>query len=139
MKGALVSLSLKDLQAITLFVDDLPAAADFYADVFGLELLVRDDNAAAYGFGNTIINLLRTPAAHELIEPARVAEAASGSRMQLTVHVEDVDATCAALAGLGVPLLNGPMDRPWGIRTAAFADPAGHVWEVAAPLRDQSG
>jgi uncharacterized glyoxalase superfamily protein PhnB len=30
-----------------------------------------------------------------------------------------------------VKLLNGPMDRPWGIRTAAFADPAGHVWEIA--------
>ena len=31
----------------------------------------------------------------------------------------------------GVELLNGPMDRPWGIRTAAFADPAGHIWEIA--------
>ncbi len=28
-------------------------------------------------------------------------------------------------------LLNGPQDRPWGRRTAAFADPAGHVWELA--------
>ena len=130
-----MSLSLQNLQAITLFVDDLPAAAAFYGDVFGLDLLVRDENAAAYGFGNTVINLLRSPAAHGLIEPARVAEAASGSRMQLTVHVDDVDATCAALGEHGVTLINGPMDRPWGIRTAAFADPAGHIWEIAAPLR----
>ena len=56
--------------------------------------------------------------------------------MQLTVQVDDVDATCAALAERGVRLLNGPMDRPWGIRTAAFADPAGHVWEIAAPLEE---
>lgn len=131
-----MSLPLQNLQALTLFVDDLPAAAEFYRDVFGLELLVRDESAAAFGFGNTVLNLLRTPAAHELIEPARVAEAAAGSRMQLTVHVDDVDATCAALAGHGVTLLNGPMDRPWGIRTAAFADPAGHVWEIAAPLAE---
>jgi uncharacterized glyoxalase superfamily protein PhnB len=47
------------------------------------------------------------------------------------VSVEDVDAACRELAGLGVALLNGPMDRPWGIRTAAFADPDGHVWEFA--------
>ena len=41
-----------------------------------------------------------------------------------------------ALAERGVALLNGPVDRPWGIRTAAFADPAGHVWEIAAPLEE---
>jgi uncharacterized glyoxalase superfamily protein PhnB len=30
-----------------------------------------------------------------------------------------------------VDLLNGPMDRPWGIRTASFRDPGGHIWEIA--------
>jgi hypothetical protein len=29
--------------------------------------------------------------------------------------------------------VNGPVDRPWG-RNAAFADPAGHAWEVAQLL-----
>ncbi|MDQ3782600.1 MAG: VOC family protein, partial [Actinomycetota bacterium] len=28
-------------------------------------------------------------------------------------------------------LLNGPVDRPWGVRTASFRDPAGHIWEIA--------
>jgi uncharacterized glyoxalase superfamily protein PhnB len=51
--------------------------------------------------------------------------------MQLTLTVEDVDATCAELASRGVELLNGPIDRPWGIRTASFADPSGHIWEIA--------
>jgi len=27
--------------------------------------------------------------------------------------------------------LNGPIDRPWGIRTASFRDPGGHIWEIA--------
>jgi uncharacterized glyoxalase superfamily protein PhnB len=31
----------------------------------------------------------------------------------------------------GAELVNGPMDRPWGIRTASFRDPAGHLWEIA--------
>jgi len=31
----------------------------------------------------------------------------------------------------GVKLLNGPMDRPWGNRTASFRDPGGHIWEIA--------
>ena len=38
---------------------------------------------------------------------------------------------CAELARRGVELINGPMDRPWGVRTACFADPAGHIWEIA--------
>ena len=31
-------------------------------------------------------------------------------------------------------LLNGPMDREWGMRTASFTDPDGHIWEIAQQL-----
>ena len=34
----------------------------------------------------------------------------------------------------GVELLNGPTNRPWGVRTASFADPDGHIWEVAGKI-----
>ena len=61
-----------------------------------------------------------------------MAAADAGSRVQLTLEVDDVDATCAELARRGVELLNGPLDRPWGVRTATFRDPAGHIWEIAA-------
>lgn len=69
--------------------------------------------------------------APELIEPATVAAPDAGSRMVLTVDVDDVDAVCEQLTARGVELLNGPMDRPWGIRTASFRDPSGHIWEIA--------
>jgi len=36
---------------------------------------------------------------------------------------------CAQLRDRGV-VLNGPVDRPWGMRAANFVDPAGHGWEV---------
>ncbi|PJN09632.1 glyoxalase [Streptomyces sp. CB01635] len=91
----------------------------------------HDDNSAVFEFGNTIINLLKTTAAPDLIEPARVAQADAGSRLQLTLPVDDVDAMCWELAARGVTLLNGPTDRPWGIRTASFRDPGGHIWEIA--------
>jgi uncharacterized glyoxalase superfamily protein PhnB len=54
--------------------------------------------------------------------------------MLLSLWVGDVDAACVELRRRGVRLLNGPVDRPWGKRTAAFADPAGAVWEVAQDL-----
>ena len=117
--------------AITLFVEDLAAAKEFYGRVFGLPVMYEDDNSAVFKFENTLINLLKTTAADELIEPAAVASRDAGSRVQFTLGVDDVDATCAELTGRGVELLNGPMDRPWGIRTASFRDPGGHIWEIA--------
>ncbi len=119
------------ISTITLFVDDLAETRQFYLDVFGLPVTYEDEDSTVFSFGNTIINLLRSSAAVELIEPAPVGAADAGSRFQFTIDVADVDATCADLARRGVTLLNGPMDRPWGIRTASFRDPAGHIWEIA--------
>lgn len=119
------------ISAITLFVEDLAAAKEFYGRAFGLLVMYEDDASAVFNFGNTIINLLKATEAVELIAPAKVATQDAGSRVQFTIGVDDVDAMCAELTSRGVELLNGPMDRPWGIRTAAFADPAGHVWEIA--------
>ncbi|MYV66708.1 VOC family protein [Streptomyces sp. SID2131] len=119
------------MSAITLFVEDLDATKRFYREVFGLPVAYEDDNSAVFEFGDTIVNLLETTAAPDLVAPARVARADAGSRLQLTLPVEDVDATCKELAARGVTLLNGPVDRPWGIRTASFRDPGGHIWEIA--------
>jgi catechol 2,3-dioxygenase-like lactoylglutathione lyase family enzyme len=121
----------KSIFAITLFAEDLEVAKQFYRDVFGLPVAYEDANSAVFDFGNTIINLLTATAAVGLIEPAAVASPDAGSRLQFTIQVDDVDAKCAELTARGVELLNGPMDRPWGIRTAAFRDPGGHIWEIA--------
>src|SRR5512141_1735596 len=121
----------KDIFAITLFVEDLEAAREFYQKVFGLPVMFEDPNSAVFKFGNTLINLLKITEAGELIAPARVTGREGGSRSVLTIQVDDVDAMCAQLSARGVELLNGPMDRPWGVRTASFADPGGHIWEIA--------
>ena len=119
------------IEAITLFAEDLDATKRFYVEVFGLPIHFEDDASAVFKFGNTLINLLTVGEAPELIAPAAVASPDSGARFQFTLGVEDVDAMCEELKRRGVELLNGPIDRPWGIRTAAFRDPAGHVWEIA--------
>ena len=62
--------------------------------------------------------------------PAEVAHGDAGVRVLLTVEVDDVDAVCADLTARGVELLNGPIHRPWGPRTASFRDPAGHTGEI---------
>jgi len=119
------------ISAITLFVEDLAATKQFYQDVFGLPVHYQDDASAVFNFGNTLINLLKVSEATSLIAPAAVGGSDAGARYQFTITVDDVDATCAELIERGAKLINGPMDRPWGIRTACFADPAGHIWEIA--------
>jgi len=119
------------IDAITLFVEDLPSTKAFYEKVFGLPVHFEDGHSAVFRFGDTLINLLDVSQAPDLIAPARVGVPDAGARFQLTLGVDDVDEMCARLTSRGVELLNGPMDRPWGVRTASFRDPAGHIWEIA--------
>ena len=130
--GAL--LTSASIGAITLFTEDLDRSKQFYRDVFGLPVVFEDANSAVFRLDNTIINLLKIAAAHELIEPGVPAPREAGARFVLTVGVDYVDAVCADLARRGVSLLNGPMNRPWGIRTASFTDTGGHIWELAQDL-----
>jgi catechol 2,3-dioxygenase-like lactoylglutathione lyase family enzyme len=111
-----MSEPLNSVGAITMFVEDRDRAKSFYESVFDVELVYEDEVSVAFTFGSLIVNLLVASEAPGLIGPA------------------DTDAVCAELARRGVELLNGPIDRPWGVRTAAFADPDGHVWEVAAKI-----
>ena len=129
----------KDVGAIVLFAEDLDRSKAFYQDVFGLPVQVEDANSAMFRFRNTMVVVQKTDAAHELIGPAPVASPAAGSRFQLSIFVDDLDAVCAELAKKGVSLINGPIDRPWGVRTVTFADPGGHIWEIAQDLPRAEG
>ncbi len=121
-----------NLFAVTIFAEDLAAMREFYERVFELPCMFAGDTSAVYKFGDTMINIIDIAGAPELIAPAPVAGPGTGARSMFTVQVDDVDALYAKLVANGVEFLNGPMDRPWGPRTAAFADPAGHMWEIAS-------
>ena len=124
-------MRLDTIEVVTLFVEDIDEAKAFYQKVFAPEVVYQDDVSSVLKFSGIMINLLAATQAPQLVEPSAVAAPASGARVSLTIKVDDVDAVCVELRSRGVTLLNGPVDRPWGRRTAAFADPSGHVWEVA--------
>jgi predicted enzyme related to lactoylglutathione lyase len=126
---------LSALEVITLFVEDLPSTSAFYTKVFANEMLFEDKVCSIMKVGNVVLNLLHIDNCPTLVEPLQVASPKAGARALYTIKVSDCDSVCAELAAQGVALLNGPMDRPWGRRTAAFADPAGNVWEVAQELK----
>jgi lactoylglutathione lyase len=134
-----VKATLESVGAITLFVEDPRRSQSFNEDVFALPVIWEDEDSAVFRFENTLVNLLKMSAARDLIEPGSVASREAGSRFQLTVWVDDADAVSAELAKRGVELLNGPMDREWGVRTASFTDPDGHIWEIAQKLPEADG
>ena len=119
------------IAAITLFMDDLDVARRFYQEVFQLPVFFEDESSVVFRFGETLVNLLQAGEAPGLVAPATVAGPEAGVRFQFTLGVDDVDSMCEELKGRGVTILSGPVDRPWGIRTASFRDPGGHIWEIA--------
>ena len=56
-----------------------------------------------------------------------------------TTFTDDVDALHADLVERGIDFFQNPTDQPWGVRTAYFKDPDGHLWEIAQPIQQSPG
>ena len=133
---SLASLWSNGLFAVTIYADDLSASRKFYGDLLQMQEIFANHDSVVYQMGSACLNVLMKENAPELVEPLQIAPSSAGSRSLLTVTVDDVDAAHAALVARGVTFLNGPIDRPWGMRTAAFADPSGHCWELAQKINN---
>jgi len=116
----------KQIFAINLIVGDLERSKAFYSEVFGLTPLDEWENGAIFRFKDTFIALR-----HDAGDVLSLAEKGTG---QFAIEVEDVDAVRAELEEHGVPLISGPADRDYGMRTHTFADPDGHTWGIAQDL-----
>ncbi len=60
---------------------------------------------------------------------------ANPHRVQFHLEVDDIDEEYERLLGEGVQFDEPPTDRPWGVRSAATRDPAGHSVELTTALR----
>ncbi|MCO6419779.1 VOC family protein [Siccirubricoccus sp. KC 17139] len=139
---------------ITLIVQDVAAAADFYRDVLGAEEVHRSHRphpgavpdakpvSAELRLGGAYLTVTReNPRWREAPRPdwPRSPFSAGAASAFMTVYVDDVDAVFAkALAAGASPTIEGgaPEDAFWGDRMVQFHDPAGHVWRVLTRLED---
>jgi catechol 2,3-dioxygenase-like lactoylglutathione lyase family enzyme len=119
----------REIGAMTLFVPDLDRATEFYQEVFGLQANHLEADTTMFKFKDLYVFLHKAAAAQVQV-PEVQAEAQKGAG-QFAIIVDDVDAVCAELTARGVEVITGPADRPWGMRTVTFADPGGHIWEIA--------
>ena len=104
------------LSHLFMEVSDLDAARRGQVDAIGLALLedrgpyIRVGDTAAEGF---------------TIGIEQIANPATREHAEITVHVDDLDATLARLESLGIAIEEGPADQPWGARHAWLRDPDG--------------
>jgi lactoylglutathione lyase len=126
--------AIKDVGAIILFVEDLRRSKVFYHEVLGLDVHFEDDQSVGFKVEGLAFIVLQVDRARVQLQGEPTATPGAGATAFLTTFTDDVDALHADLAGRGINFLQPPTDQPWGVRTAYFKDPDGHVWELAQPL-----
>src|SRR5947199_9084231 len=98
-----MSLALKRIDVVVLFVADLDRAKRFYRDTLGLAMRYEDPSSAYVELEGASLLLLDMAGAQDLLSSEAVAvEPLSGARSQLVSFVEDVDAVYRDLVAKGV-------------------------------------
>jgi predicted lactoylglutathione lyase len=123
---------------ITLGVDDLGAAAAFYEAVGWTRVPGTSDDIVVFDLWGASLALY--PRAALARDMGRDLPKGSGA-LTLACNVREKDEVAEvvdAARAAGATVLKEPHDVSWGGHIAYFADPDGHVWEVAhnpfAPL-----
>ena len=127
--------AISDVGAIILFVEDLQRSKGFYHALLGLEVQFEDDVSVGFKVQGLHFIVLQVDRARVQLQGEPTATPSMGATAFLTTFTDDVDGLHADLADRGVDFFQKPTDQPWGMRTAYFKDPDGHVWEVAQSMK----
>lgn len=122
------------ISLVTLGVRDVPASTAFY-QALGFPLS-SSSVPGEVSFFRTQGGLLGLYGAEALADDAQLPRRQDADFRGVTLAVnvasrEDVDAAFETARAAGADLLKPPQATEWGGYHAYFADPDGHVWEVA--------
>ena len=119
------------LSLVTLGVSDLPRSRQFY-ERLGFKAAEASDKVAFYDMGGIILGLFGR---QDLADDAGLDARGSGFRgSSLSINLDSETAVDAALDFIRQQ--GGSITQParkvfWGGYSGYFADPDGHLWEVA--------
>ncbi len=110
------------LYGVRIFVDDLAAARAFYVEVLGLPVVweMAEQGALGVSVGGPQLIIEATPKDGEDV-------ALVGRFLGLSLQVDDIQVTHAALVDKGVVFTMPPTKQFWGGWLAHFTDPAGNI------------
>lgn len=119
-----------------LLYSDVGAALRFLSRAFGFRRFgapMRGPdgklNHAAMKLGKAVVMMGRPGRGYR--NPKRLGQATQC----LYVDIRGVDRHCARARSAGAKIIEEPKDTPYGARRYGAADPEGHLWYFAAPLR----
>lgn len=132
------------IHVITLAVDDLDRALEFYRDGLGLETsgvvgtAFRGDDSTPAGAvamfqlaGSLTLALYpRTELAKDARVPLGPPKTGEFSIGQLVAGKDAVDAVLAQAKAAGASVTEDAHERAWGIYSGYFRDLDGHLWEI---------
>jgi uncharacterized glyoxalase superfamily protein PhnB len=127
--------AIRSVGAVILFVQDLERTKAFYHGRLALDVQFEDAHSVGFQVEGTAFIALQVDRAHAQLQGAPTATSAAAATAFFATFSDDVDALHRDLVGRGVDFFQAPADQPWGMRTAYFKDPDGHVWEIAQPIR----
>jgi len=121
------------LSLVTLGVSDLARSTEFYR-ALGWPLSPASVEGEV-SFFNTAGGLLALWGREALAADAGLAGSPSGFRaVSLAINLEsrdDVDAAFEEVRRAGGKIVRAPKSTDWGGYVGYFADPEGHLWEIA--------
>ena len=127
---------------ITLGVEDLDRAVAFYRDGLGWSLSgASNERIAFFKTRGTVLALYPREELAKDVKTDPEGGGFSGFTLAHNVAEKDqVDAVLEEVAAAGARIVKEAEDVFWGGRSGYFADPDGHLWEVAwnpyAPLAE---
>jgi hypothetical protein len=123
------------LSIVTLGVADLAASVTFYESLGWRKASSSNPQIAWFDLGGPWLGLFGADAlAADAGVPAPRPDAAGFDGITLALNVPDegaVDAALAAAVTAGASLRKPGTHADWGGYSGYFADPDGHLWEVA--------
>ena len=120
------------ISMITLGVKDLEKSVRFYRDGLGMPQMESPPGVAFFTLNGSWLSLYGRDA---LAEDASVDAKGSGFRGVALAHnlgsEAEVDALMMEAVAAGATLVKPPQKVFWGGYSGYFADPDGHLWEIA--------
>lgn len=121
------------LNLITLGVDDLERSLRFYRDGLGWQpSSASQDDIAFFPLSGVVLALYpREKLAEDILIDATGSGFPGVTLAYNAKNQEEVNAVLQTVEGLGAKILKPAQTVFWGGYSGYFADPDGHIWEVA--------